>query len=583
MNSTANFVSSAAGAINAAANPMAIPSLVPASKEPFQDCVSEGSNGLSDELCELLHAVKKAEAFLRDALDEVTAQKIVAQDARRRQRARADELKQQRQALIAEQRRLNQSVRAACTDARKVANELHELEKGTQEIEDLREAQQRLERENSRLRQDLAREQATAQCLRTANTELRQSQRRSSSMSMSAPEPDDGTTSASSMSFRDAALNGRRSLLVDNPVSGHEVGNEPVKIVVNEIKMTTNMPPKSEPPLSFLVKEEQEGEESATFPFEAGDESPDSAKLPELPGSTGRMLLSGGDDATLRIWDLDSSSCLMVLEGHKDSIRALVTDWQGSLALSASDDNSLRLWDLKNGQCLEVLEGHKDWVCAVSTDWSQMRALSGSRDMTLRLWALPSGNSPGGCLGILEGHSDTVWTVSVDWASMQALSGSSDRRIRLWDLANQNCVREFEGHSDAVRGVFADWVHHQVLSCSTDTSLRLWNIECGSCNQVFEGHAEAVLCVSADFEQRQALSGACDLCIRHWDLSTGACIACLISHTGWILSLSVDWAQRVAASGSADMRIRLWDLDSAVCIQCLSGHKDCVTALEIGG
>jgi WD40 repeat protein len=64
----------------------------------------------------------------------------------------------------------------------------------------------------------------------------------------------------------------------------------------------------------------------------------------------GRRALSGSDDRTLRLWDLDSGQCLRTLRGHSDSVRALAVLEGGCRALSGSDDSTLRLWDLDSGQ-----------------------------------------------------------------------------------------------------------------------------------------------------------------------------------------------------------------------------------------
>ena len=63
----------------------------------------------------------------------------------------------------------------------------------------------------------------------------------------------------------------------------------------------------------------------------------------------------------------------------------------GRRALSGSDDRTLRLWDLETGAELRRFEGHEGWVTSVTVLADGRRALSGSWDKTLRLWDLETG------------------------------------------------------------------------------------------------------------------------------------------------------------------------------------------------
>ena len=63
----------------------------------------------------------------------------------------------------------------------------------------------------------------------------------------------------------------------------------------------------------------------------------------------------------------------------------------GRRALSGSDDRTLRLWDLETGAELRRFEGHEGWVTSVTVLADGRRALSGFRDKTLRLWDLETG------------------------------------------------------------------------------------------------------------------------------------------------------------------------------------------------
>lgn len=56
--------------------------------------------------------------------------------------------------------------------------------------------------------------------------------------------------------------------------------------------------------------------------------------------------------------------------------------------ISCGDDKVVRLWDVHSSQCMRVLEGHQDSVLCVHADHSGI--YSGGRDKLLRVWFLSS-------------------------------------------------------------------------------------------------------------------------------------------------------------------------------------------------
>jgi len=115
----------------------------------------------------------------------------------------------------------------------------------------------------------------------------------------------------------------------------------------------------------------------------------------------GARVLSGGDDGTLRLWEVASGRQLAVLEGHKGWVQSVAWSPGGARVLSGGDDGTLRLWEVASGGQLAVLVGHKGPVPSVAWSPDGARLLSGGGgDGTLRLWEAASGRE----LAVLEGH-----------------------------------------------------------------------------------------------------------------------------------------------------------------------------------
>ena len=55
---------------------------------------------------------------------------------------------------------------------------------------------------------------------------------------------------------------------------------------------------------------------------------------------------SGGQDTTIKIWDIDKKQSISTLNGHT-SIVWEIRELEDSKLISASDDNTSKIWDLK--------------------------------------------------------------------------------------------------------------------------------------------------------------------------------------------------------------------------------------------
>jgi WD40 repeat protein len=113
----------------------------------------------------------------------------------------------------------------------------------------------------------------------------------------------------------------------------------------------------------------------------------------------GQLLVSGGDDQSIRWWDVTSGECLRVSQEHRGSIQSLTFSPDGRLLASSSNDRTIRLWDVDTGACIRVMTGHLGIVTdtVFLTETTTLLA-SCSFDETIRLWDLATGE----CLQILR-------------------------------------------------------------------------------------------------------------------------------------------------------------------------------------
>lgn len=270
----------------------------------------------------------------------------------------------------------------------------------------------------------------------------------------------------------------------------------------------------------------------------------------------GKRAVSGSDDRTVRLWDLETGLCKAVLNGHKDEVWSVAYRHDHKFVLSGSKDKTVRLWDLMTGHCLRIFEGHRRYIESVRWSSNGQLAASGSGDRSIRLWDVETGQ----CVRVLEGHKSNVWSVA--WCQDQCLllSGSHDNTIRLWDADIGYCLHVFEGHTDGVTGVVFNADASKALSASKDNSVRVWDLVAGRCLHVMEGHTAGVYSIACSPKSPLAVSGSDDGTVRVWDFRVGSCLRVLKGHNAEVKTVAWSADGRRAFSGDHRGGIRLWNL-----------------------
>eukprot|EP01132_Coremiostelium_polycephalum_P009027 gene9027-11059_t len=107
--------------------------------------------------------------------------------------------------------------------------------------------------------------------------------------------------------------------------------------------------------------------------------------------SQDNILMSGGSDKVVRVWDMNTAQCINELTGHEEGIRCL--QFQGNILVTGSNDTTIKLWDLrsKNGGNYSTLRGHSGSIRCLQ--WEGTTLVTGSNDQTIRWWNLNVGSS----------------------------------------------------------------------------------------------------------------------------------------------------------------------------------------------
>lgn len=107
------------------------------------------------------------------------------------------------------------------------------------------------------------------------------------------------------------------------------------------------------------------------------------------PTNENRMI-SGGKDAMLRLWDLETEKCLEEIPAHHYAIYSIQAINEGKTLVTASRDKTIKVWsaDLQFQQRLDLkVQGHKHSVNKIRP-LDQNRFVSVSDDKKIIVWGL---------------------------------------------------------------------------------------------------------------------------------------------------------------------------------------------------
>jgi WD40 repeat protein len=283
-----------------------------------------------------------------------------------------------------------------------------------------------------------------------------------------------------------------------------------------------------------------------------------------------------------------------VLEGHKGPVTCLAISPDGRLLASGSDDMTVRLWNLADGAPLKTLECKTRITClAISSDG---RTLAAGAKM-VRLWSLPDG-AP---LTLEESDPDASYCIPVDCIAISPdgrilAGGYRSYPLQFWSMPDgarlSSMEKRFGRHSTVYSMAFSP--DGSVLAGWTgwnDEVLSLWNMRSGRWYSPMRGtHSPSDRSLAFSSDGRMLVGGA-DETVYLWSLPDGTpwwrqpddtpnftrpeymAQKKLEGHESHITSLAISPDGRILASGSRDCTVRLWRLPDGAPLNILKGES----------
>ena len=107
-------------------------------------------------------------------------------------------------------------------------------------------------------------------------------------------------------------------------------------------------------------------------------------------GPDSNILISGGSDGTVNLWDTATDSKIRTLTAHTGAI-SIAFSPDGNTLAGGNRDGLIRLWDVATDSEIQSLKGHVGWVSSIAFSPNSKTLASGGSDRTVRLWDVATG------------------------------------------------------------------------------------------------------------------------------------------------------------------------------------------------
>ncbi|MER5638017.1 TIR domain-containing protein [Kitasatospora sp. NPDC002227] len=275
----------------------------------------------------------------------------------------------------------------------------------------------------------------------------------------------------------------------------------------------------------------------------------------------GTLLAAGGNDGVVRLWEPGTGRRVRELAARSSRLVSAQFSPEGPLIATASNDGDLYLWNALSGEYLREMDVETEHVWAEAFSADGVFVATANDDDTVRIWY----RSTGAHVATLREHRGRVRSIAFSADGRRLATGCDDSLVRIWDIAAGRIETQLAGHRDRVYAV-AFTADGSVASASWDGEALLWADSVradgvradGAVRHRLPGHVGRLWTATVHPSRPLLATAGDDRVVRLWDTRTGHDLGRLRGHTGRILAVTFSPDGSLLASGGEDGTVRLW-------------------------
>ncbi len=244
----------------------------------------------------------------------------------------------------------------------------------------------------------------------------------------------------------------------------------------------------------------------------SGDEAQDVFVMWAVTGiaisENGKQLVTGSWGG--QIWEIATGNQAVHLESHTGFVTCAALSPNGKLLATGGLDATVKLWDPTTWQEVKSLSHGEQLNClAFSHDGKQ---LASGGDSMLKIWEVGTGKET---KGIKSGH---VSSVCFDPDSKWLATASSDKSVKIRQAEDLAPARTL-AYDDRVLALAVTDDGKFLGTAGADKTARIWNTATWKEEAVVKGHEGTVTCLAFSLDGKLLITGSEDKTARIWKLS----------------------------------------------------------------
>lgn len=279
--------------------------------------------------------------------------------------------------------------------------------------------------------------------------------------------------------------------------------------------------------------------------------------------SNGSKLISGSEDNTVRVWDLEKKKEINLFKKHLDNVSCLALTTDETKVVSGGFDGRVILWDLEAGKDISMITYEDEEILALVLFNDNNTVILASYNI-ISLWDM---NSSKKIFSVRTDGDHNCITITKDYTKV--IYGG-DQTIQIWDIGSfdkKELIYQEKADPDRFGLATMTPDGQNLAAVNEKGELILWDLRTKKPKSVLKGHKEKVIVLASSNDSSKIFSGDLANVVKAWDVKNGKELYSLnltddnAADALVLMAISADDQNLVYWSNNF---LRIWSLDNKI-------------------